>query len=150
MALRTIRLYDDPILRKICREVNVVDEKIKLILDDMADTLYHTDNSAALAAPQIGILKRLVVIDFGEGLIELINPVIVETQGLQEVTEGCLSIPDKWGKLNRPHFVRVSAQNRHGETFEIKGEGFLAKCLCHEIDHLEGILFIDKVTKFID
>ncbi|GAU78194.1 peptide deformylase [Fusibacter sp. 3D3] len=150
MALRTIRINDDPILRKTCRAVDVIDEKIKLILDDMADTLYHTDNSAALAAPQLGILKRLVVIDIGDGLIELINPIIIESRGVQEVTEGCLSLPDQWGKLKRPSFVKVSAQNRLGETIEIEGEGIMAKCLCHEIDHLDGILFIDKVYEFIE
>ena len=150
MALRTIRLYDDPILRKTCKTVDQVDKKIELILDDMVDTLHHTDNSAALAAPQIGILKRIVVIDLDEEVIELINPVIVESEGVQEVTEGCLSIPDKWGKLKRPNSVKVSALNRYGEPIEIQGEDFMAKCLCHEIDHLDGILFIDKVYEFVE
>lgn len=149
MALRTIRKYGDPILRKKCRPVDIIDEKTLSFLDDMIETLHSTENSAALAAPQLGVLKRIVVIDMGEGLMELINPIILESKGTQFVTEGCLSIPDKWGKLIRPSWVKVSALNRKGEPIEIIGEGVLAKCLCHEIDHLEGILFIDMVTEYL-
>lgn len=150
MAIRTIRLNEDEILRKKCRKVEVVDDKVRSILDDMLETMRHVGNAAGLAAPQVGILKRLVVIDMGENLYKLVNPEIVETKGDQEVYEGCLSLPDKWGKLNRPEYVKVRAQNENGQAIVIEGTGDLAKCLCHEIDHLEGVLFIDKVTEFID
>ncbi|GMQ63939.1 peptide deformylase [Vallitalea maricola] len=149
MAIRNIRIVDDEILRKKSKEVKCVDEKILMILNDMADTMYNTGNGAGLAAPQVGILKRLVVIDMGEGLIKLINPRIVESSGTQEVTEGCLSVPGKWGKLKRPATVKVEALNENNEKFTIVGTGDLAKCLCHEIDHLEGILFIDKAIKVV-
>lgn len=150
MALRTIRTVGDDILRKKSRAVETVDEKILTLLKDMAETMYNTGMGAGLAAPQIGILKRLVVIDMGDGLIKLVNPEIIETSGNQEVTEGCLSIPGQWGKLMRPERVKVKTLNEKGEEVLIEGEGDLAKCLCHEIDHLDGILFIDKVTEFIE
>lgn len=149
MAIRTIRLNEDEILRKKCRKVEVVDDKVRSLFDDMLETMHHVGNAAGLAAPQVGILKRLVVIDMGEQLYKLVNPEIIEAKGDQEVYEGCLSLPDKWGKLNRPEYVKVTAQNENGETIVIEGKGDLAKCLCHEIDHLEGILFTDKVTEFI-
>lgn len=149
MAIRNIRTYGDDILRKQSKVVESIDDRILILLEDMADTMY-TENGAGLAAPQVGILKRLVVIDMGEGLINLINPEIVETKGIQEVTEGCLSIPGKWGKLNRPAKVKVKALNEDGNEIIIEGKGDLAKCLCHEIDHLNGVLFIDKVTEFLE
>lgn len=150
MALRNIRVLGDDILRKRSKQVEKIDDRVLILLKDMADTMYGTDNGAGLAAPQVGILKRIVVIDMGEGLISLINPEIVESGGEQEVIEGCLSIPGKWGKLIRPARVKVKALNEKGEEFIIEGQGDLAKCLCHEIDHLDGILFIDKVTEFIE
>lgn len=149
MALRQIRLYDDEILRKKSRVVEVVDDKIRQILNDMADTMYNTENGGGLAAPQVGILKRLVVIDMGQGLIKLVNPKIIKQEGTQEVIEGCLSIPNKWGKLIRPAKVTVQALNENGEKIILTGTGDLAKCFCHEIDHLEGILFTDFVTEYI-
>jgi peptide deformylase len=149
MALRQIRLYDDEILRKKSKIVEVVDDKIRQILNDMADTMYNTGNGAGLAAPQVGILKRLVVIDMGHGIIKLVNPKIIEQEGTQEVIEGCLSIPNKWGKLTRPAKVTVQALNENGEEIILTGTGDLGKCLCHEIDHLEGILFTDFVTEYI-
>ncbi len=154
MALRSIRTIGDDILRKKCKPVDLVDDRVRLILKDMAETMYKA-GGAGLAAPQIGILKRLVVIDMGEGLINLINPEIIETEGNQEVIEGCLSIPDrqgklKWGRLIRPSRVKVKALDEKGQETVITGEGELAKCLCHEIDHLDGILFIDKVTEFVE
>ncbi|MCT4687033.1 peptide deformylase [Vallitalea sp.] len=149
MAIRNIRIVGDETLRKKSKEVKCVDEKILMLLDDMADTMYNTGNGAGLAAPQVGILKRLVVIDMGEGLIKLINPRIVESSGRQEVTEGCLSVPGKWGRLKRPAKVKVEALNEKNEKFTIVGTGDLAKCLCHEIDHLEGILFIDKAIEVV-
>ncbi|WP_113672088.1 peptide deformylase [Vallitalea guaymasensis] len=150
MAIRNIRVVPDEILRKKSKEVECVDKKILMLLDDMADTMYNTGNGAGLAAPQVGILKRLVVIDMGEGLIKLINPRIVESSGKQEVTEGCLSVPGKWGRLKRPAKVKVEALNEKNEKFTIVGTGDLAKCLCHEIDHLEGILFIDKAIEVLN
>jgi len=150
MALRQIRLYDDEILRKKSKEVKVVDDKIRQILNDMAETMYNTENGGGLAAPQVGILKRLVVIDMGEGLIKLVNPKIIAEEGNQEVIEGCLSIPNKWGKLERPAKVTVQALNENGEEIILTGKGDLAKCFCHEIDHLDGILFTDFVTEYID
>lgn len=149
MALRQIRLFDDEILRKKSRVVEIVDDKVRQILNDMADTMYNTENGGGLAAPQVGILKRLVVIDMGQGLIKLVNPKIIKQEGTQEVIEGCLSIPDKWGKLIRPAKVTVQALNENGEKVILTGTGDLAKCFCHEIDHLEGILFTDLVTEYI-
>lgn len=150
MALRQIRLFGDEILRKKSREVEVVDDKIRQILNDMADTMYNTENGGGLAAPQVGILKRLVVIDMGEGLIKLVNPKIIEQEGTQEVIEGCLSSPNTWGKLKRPAKVKVQALNENGEEIILTGTGSLAKCFCHEIDHLDGILFTDLVTEYIE
>lgn len=149
MALRQIRLFDDEILRKKSRTVEVVDDKIRQILDDMADTMYNTENGGGLAAPQVGILKRLVVIDMGQGLIKLVNPKIIMQEGTQEVVEGCLSIPNTLGKLKRPAKVTIEALNENGEKITLTGTGDLAKCFCHEIDHLEGILFTDLVTEYI-
>jgi peptide deformylase len=146
MGLRNIRYYkeNDTILRKKSKIVKVVDEKILELLEDMAETMYKEDG-VGLAAPQIGILKRLVVIDVGEGLIKLINPVIIEETGVQQGIEGCLSVPGVSGEVIRPQKVRIRAQNEKGEYIELEGEDLLARAFCHEIDHLEGILFIDKM-----
>jgi len=149
MALRQIRLFNDDILRKKSRVVEKVDDKIRQILNDMADTMYNTESGAGLAAPQVGILKRLIVIDMGQGLIKLVNPEIIKQEGTQEVIEGCLSIPNTWGKLTRPANVTIQALNENGEKIILTGSGDLAKCFCHEIDHLEGILFTDLVTEYI-
>ncbi|AQR96245.1 peptide deformylase [Clostridium saccharoperbutylacetonicum] len=149
MALRQIRLFGDEVLRKKSREVEVVDEKIRQLLNDMAETMYNEENGGGLAAPQIGILKRLVVIDMGEGLIKLVNPKIISKEGSQEVIEGCLSNPNVFGKLLRPKTVKVQALNEKGEEITLTGTGDLAKCFCHEIDHLDGILFTDFVTEYL-
>jgi peptide deformylase len=149
MALRQIRMFDDEILRKKSKEVAVVDDKIRQLLDDMAETMYHTEYGGGLAAPQIGILKRLVVIDMGTGLMKLVNPQIITQEGSQEVVEGCLSIPNKWGKLLRPSKVTVKALNEDGEEITLTGTGDLAKCFVHEIDHLDGVLFTDFVTEYL-
>lgn len=149
MALRNIRKLGDDILRKKCRPVEVIDEKILTLLDDMAETMYAA-NGVGLAAPQIGILKRIVTIDIGEGLLELINPEIVSCEGNVKDTEGCLSVPGKCGYVVRPDKVTVSALNRDGEKITLTGEGLLAKAFCHEIDHLDGIVFVDKVTEYVD
>ncbi|MBE6091051.1 MAG: peptide deformylase [Clostridium beijerinckii] len=149
MALRKIRLFGDEVLRKKSKEVEVVDEKIRQILDDMAETMYNTENGGGLAAPQIGILKRLVVIDMGQGLIKLVNPKIIKQEGSQEVIEGCLSNPYVFGRLLRPEKVTVQALDENGKEIILTGTGDLAKCFCHEIDHLEGILFTDFVTEYL-
>jgi len=138
MALRNIVLDGDPILRKKSKAVEKVDDRIRQILDDMAETMYDTENGAGLAACQGGILKRLVVIDMGTGLLKLVNPEIVTAEGSQEVVEGCLSFPGQYGKLTRPHKVTVKALNEKGEPILLEGEGELAKCFCHETDHLDG------------
>jgi peptide deformylase len=149
MALRQIRLFDDEILRKKSRIVEVVDDRIRQILNDMADTMYYSEGGG-LASPQVGILKRLVVIDMGQGLIKLVNPKIIKQEGIKEVIEGCLSIPNKLGVLKRPAMVTIKALNESGEEIILTGTGDLAKCFCHEIDHLDGILFTDLVTEYIE
>jgi peptide deformylase len=147
MALRNIRYYneEDTILRKKSKIVKIIDEKTRILLDDMADTMYRA-NGVGLAAPQIGVLKRLVVIDIGEGLGKLVNPVIIEQSGEQQDMEGCLSVPDISGEVIRPQKVRIKAQNENGDYFEMEGTGLLARAFCHELDHLDGILFIDKTV----
>ncbi len=145
MALRQLRFNDDEILRKKAKEVKVVDDKIRELLDDMMDTLHATENGAALAANQIGILKRLIVIDYEGQYLKLVNPRIVEASGEQECVEGCLSFPNRYGITKRPQKVTVQALNENGEEITIVGEDNMAKCLCHEIDHLNGEVFIDKM-----
>lgn len=146
MAIRTIRTEEDEVLRKKCRVVDTINDRILELLDDMADTMYAADG-VGLAASQVGILKRVIVVDVGEGLIELINPELVEQKGQQKEIEGCLSIPGFFGDVKRPKYVKVKGLNRHGETVTIEGENLLAIALCHEIDHLDGILFKDKVIQ---
>lgn len=140
MAIRQIVKEGDDVLTKKCREVVKFDDRLAMILDDMKETLSLAEG-VGLAAPQIGILRRIVVVDVGEGPIELVNPVIIEQSGEQEGLEGCLSCPGEWGITKRPMNVTVKAQNRHGEEFTVSGEGLLAKAFCHELDHLEGILY---------
>ena len=146
MALRQIVKIGEPVLRKKSKVVKEINDRIIELLDDMADTMYEADG-VGLAAPQVGILKRGGVIDIGDGLIELINPEIIETEGEYLDNEGCLSVPGECGDVLRPYRVKVRAQNRFGETVEIEGEELLARAFCHEIDHLDGILYIDKVIK---
>ena len=145
MAIRNIvEMGKDDILRKRARRVDKFDKRLAILLDDMADTMYEADG-VGLAAPQVGILKRCVVIDVGEGLIELVNPEIIATEGEQAGSEGCLSVPGRRGYVVRPNKVTVRAQDRKGKKFEITGEGLLARALCHEIDHLDGIIYVDKM-----
>ena len=148
MALRTILKLGDPALRKHSRQIERFDRRLHMLLDDMKQTMYNA-NGIGLAAPQVGILQRVVVIDLGEEdpLIELINPEIIYTEGEVEGTEGCLSIPGRLGYVVRPQKVRVRAQDRHGKPFEMEGEGMLARCFCHELDHLEGQMYVDIMTE---
>lgn len=146
LALRTIRKKGDEILYKKSKEVVKFDERLSELLDDMYETMKAADG-VGLAAPQVGILKRCVVIDIGEEKIELINPVIVSSEGEQVCQEGCLSVPDVWGDVKRPKKVKVSAFDRNGKKFEREGEDLLAVAMCHEIDHLNGELFDDKIIK---
>lgn len=149
MAIREIRKAPDDILYKKSREVTKFDERLWELLDDMADTMYEA-NGVGLAAVQVGILKRICVIDDGEGLIELINPVITKTEGEQTGTEGCLSFPGKWGIVTRPQYVRVEAFDRNGSKVMYEGEGLLARAFCHETEHLDGHAFIEKAERFVD
>lgn len=146
MAIRNIVKVGDDVLRKVCRTQMTFDQKLWDLLNDMADTMYKADG-VGLAAPQVGILRRVCIIDVGDDLIELINPVVIEKSGSQTGNEGCLSVPDRYEEVTRPMEVTVRAQNRNGENIEIKGTELKARALCHEIDHLDGILYIDKVKK---
>jgi peptide deformylase len=146
MALRKIRTKEDEVLRKKSKIVSNIDGRTITLIKDMLDTMYEA-NGVGLAAPQIGILKRIVVIDVGQGPLVLINPEIIKSSGAVEDLEGCLSIPGEQGTVRRPQYVRVKAQRENGESFEIEGEGMLARAFCHEIDHLDGILYTDKLIK---
>lgn len=146
MAVRIVREEGDEILRKKSREVEQVDDRIRDLLDDMVDTM-HKYNGVGLSAVQVGILKRLVVIDLydDKGPIKLVNPVILKTKGEQEVEEGCLSFPNKYAKMIRPAEVVAEALDENGKKIKIKAKGLLAQAICHELDHLEGVLFVDKM-----
>lgn len=146
MAIRTIRENGDPVLRKVARPVDVVDDKVKVLIDDMIETMYEADG-VGLAAPQIGILKRVIVIDIYDetGVKILVNPEIVEMRGEQIELEGCLSVPDESGNVKRPAYVKVKGLDRDGKEVVYEATELLARAFCHEIDHLEGVLFIDKV-----
>ena len=150
MAKLKILKVGDPALRKVCRPVDTVTPRILTLLDDMIETMRAADG-VGLAAPQVGVLRRVVVIETpDDGLIELINPKIIAFSGEQESEEGCLSIPGRWGTTRRPMHVTVRATNRQGETFDVTGSGLLAKAFCHEIDHLDGKLYIDCAIKMND
>lgn len=146
MALRNIRKYGDELLRKKSKKVDVINERILTLIKDMEETMYNADG-VGLAAPQVGILKKIVVIDVGQGILKLINPEIISAEGSYIDEEGCLSLPGEQGKVERPYKVKVKALNEKGEEIIIAGEELLARALCHEIDHLDGILFIDKIVK---
>ncbi|MDD3958796.1 MAG: peptide deformylase [Clostridiaceae bacterium] len=149
MALREIVTVGDEVLRKKAREVNRFDDKLCILLDDMAETMKYEGRGIGLAAPQVGILRRVFVVDVGDehGLIEFINPEILSVEGEVLSEEGCLSVPGRSGCVKRPERLKVRALNRKGETFELEAEGILAVCVCHENDHLDGVLFIDKVVE---
>jgi peptide deformylase len=144
MALRTIRIMGDDVLTKKCREIPEITPRIAQLIDDMLETMYDACG-VGLAAPQVGILKRLVVIDVGEGPIVMINPEIIESDGSQTGDEGCLSLPGKAGQVTRPDYVKARAYNENMELYEIEGEGLLARAICHELDHLDGHMYVEKV-----
>lgn len=146
MALREIRKKGDPCLRRKCRSVDKINGHILSLLDDMAETMYKAPG-VGLAAPQVGVCRRIAVVDIGEGLHELINPEIIRQEGEQIGLEGCLSIPGESGYVVRPQAVCVRALNRSGDVIEIEAEGYLAVAICHEIDHLDGILYTDKTVE---
>ena len=150
MALREIIKFGDDMLRKKCREVTKFDDKLAQLLDDMAQTLKSADG-VGLAAPQVGILRRACIVDVrdGHGVLELINPEIIEKSGSQAGNEGCLSAPGEWCEVGRPAMVKVKAFDRHGNEFTLTASELKARAICHEVDHLDGILFIDRVEKTI-
>ena len=149
MAIRKIVTQGDPVLNKKCRPVTDFNRRLHVLLDDMKDTLEEAQG-AGLAAPQVGILRRVVVIDGGEEeMLELINPEILEQSGEQTCPEGCLSVPGKWGMVSRPNFVRIRAQDRYGDWFEAEGEELIARCFCHEIEHLDGHLYVEHIDHFL-
>ena len=147
MAIRkNMVLGEDEVLRKRARRVDVFDKRLRTLVDDMAETMYKADG-VGLAAPQVGILKRVVTIDVGDGLIELVNPEIIEAEGAVIGAEGCLSVPGRRGTVERPERVVVAAQNRSGKNIRLEADGLLAVCLCHEIDHLDGVVYVDKMIE---
>jgi len=149
MAIRQLRYVGDPILRKVSREVTEINDRIKTLLEDMVETMYEYDG-VGLAAPQVGILRRVVVIDVGEGPIKMINPEILEQDGENVDAEGCLSIPNRSGTVKRPERVKVKYLDENGEEKILEGTGLLARAICHEIDHLNGTLFIDKMIEEVE
>lgn len=146
MAIRNIVKLGEECLRKVCKPQEKFDLRLWVLLKDMADTMYKAEG-VGLAAPQVGILRRVVVIDVGDGLVELINPVIVEQSGSQCGREGCLSLPGRQGIVTRPNYVKVQAQDRRGKPIELEAEGFFARAVCHELDHLEGRVYIDVMDR---
>ena len=144
MAIRNIRKMGDECLTKVCKEVKEVNERTKILIEDMLDTMQEA-NGVGLAAPQVGVLKRIVVIDVGEGPIVMVNPQIIETSGEQTGDEGCLSVPGKAGIVTRPNYVKARAFDENMEEYEIEGEELLARAICHECDHLDGHLYVEKV-----
>ncbi len=148
MALRTIFTEKDPALHKVCRPVEKFDKRLAALLEDMKETLLDA-GGVGLAAPQVGILRRIVVIDGGDEMLELINPELLESSGEQEGPEGCLSVPGEWGLVKRPYYAKVRAQDRHGEWFEVEGEELMARCFCHELEHLDGHLYREHVIRYL-
>lgn len=148
MALRNILTEGDATLNKVSREVTKFDDRLHVLLDDMIDTLIES-HGAGLAAPQVGVLRRVVVVDVGDEILELVNPEIIEQSGEQTGVEGCLSVPGKFGIVTRPYVVKVRAQDRDGNWFEAEGEEIVARCFCHEVEHLDGHLYTEKVDHFL-
>ena len=148
MGLRRILTDKEPALHKTCKPVVAFDEKLHKLLDDMHETL-EDSGGVGLAAPQIGILRRIVLVDNGEEVLELVNPVLVETSGEQEGPEGCLSVPGKYGLVKRPYYAKVRAQDRFGNWYEADGEELTARCFCHELDHLDGIIYTEVMERYL-
>ena len=148
MGIRKIMTVKEPCLHKVCRPVEKFDKKLHKLLDDMKETLVDA-NGVGLAAPQVGILRRVVIVDTGEEMLELVNPELVETSGEQEGAEGCLSVPGKYGLVKRPNYAKVRAQNRDGNWFEVEGEELIARCFCHELDHLDGIVYTEIMERYL-
>nr|WP_314276845.1 peptide deformylase [uncultured Peptostreptococcus sp.] len=146
MAIRNVLKMGDPLLNKKSKKVTDFNDRLHTLLDDMADTMYKEDG-VGLAAPQVGILRRVIVVDIGEGLIELINPEIIDSSGEQTDVEGCLSVDGYVGEVTRPNYIKVRAQDRFGNDIQKEANGFLARAFCHEIDHLEGVLFVERVEE---
>lgn len=147
MAVRKIVIVGDEILRKKSRKVEKIDDRVRTLVKDMADTLHASGNGVGLAAPQVGMLKRIFVIDVGEGVKVFINPDIIATEGNREVMESCLSVPARDGIVKRPEKVTVKAADENGKEFTMTADGLICQCICHENDHLDGILFIDKIKR---
>ena len=148
MGIRKILTDKDPALHKVCKEVEVFDKKLHKLLDDMAETLEEAQG-VGLAAPQVGILRRVVIVDTGDGILELINPTMLETSGEQIGAEGCLSVPGQYGLVKRPYYAKVRAQDRDGQWFEAEGEELIARCFCHELDHLDGIVYTQVMDRVL-
>lgn len=148
MGLRKILTDAEPALHKVCRPVTAFDFRLHKLLKDMEETLIDS-GGVGLAAPQVGILKRVVLVDTGEEILELINPTLVETSGEQIGAEGCLSVPGKYGIVKRPNYAKVRAQDRNGDWFEAEGEELIARCFCHELDHLDGIIYTEVMDRFL-
>lgn len=148
MALRKILSDEEPSLHKVCKPVEDFNSKLHRLLDDMRETLIES-GGVGLAAPQVGILRRVVLVDNGEEILELVNPTLVETDGEQEGPEGCLSVQGKYGLVKRPYYAKVRAQDRNGNWFEAEGEELTARCFCHELDHLDGILYTQVMERLL-
>ena len=148
MGLRRIHTDKEPCLHKVCKPVISFDWKLHKLLDDMKDTLIDS-NGVGLAAPQVGILRRVVLVDVGDEILELINPEIISVSGEQYGAEGCLSVPGKYGWVKRPMFATVKAQDRNGDLYEVEGEELIARCFCHELDHLDGIVYTEKMDRYL-
>ncbi|MBQ1371772.1 MAG: peptide deformylase [Oscillospiraceae bacterium] len=148
MALRNILTEGNPTLNKVCRPVTSFDERLATLIDDMKETVAHA-NGVGLAAPQVGILRRIVVVDLGEEIVELVNPEIVEQSGEQDGLEGCLSVPNRFGMVVRPNYVKLRAQDRHGDWYSYEGEELIARCFCHELEHLDGHLYTERAYRML-
>ncbi len=148
MATRNIITEGNPTLSKICRPVTSFDDRLATLIDDMKETVVAA-NGIGLAAPQVGVLRRVVVVDFGEEIVELVNPKILEQSGEQDGLEGCLSVPGQFGMVKRPNYVKLEAQDRHGDWYEFEGEELIARCFCHELEHLDGHLYTERAYRML-
>ena len=148
MGLRKILTVDEPALHKVCKPITDFDRKLHKLLEDMRETLIDS-GGVGLAAPQVGILRRVVLVDTGEEILELINPTLLETDGEQIGAEGCLSVPNKYGLVKRPYYAKVRAQDRNGNWYECEGEELIARCFCHELDHLDGVFYTEVMERYM-